>query len=57
MLYWSLVFLVIALLAGLFGFGAIAVTSYMIFRVLFFVFLVVFIVSLIMSLGGRRRLP
>ena len=57
MLYYSLVFLVIALLAGLFGFGIIAGTSYMIAKVLFFVFLVIFIVSLIMGLSGRRRLP
>ena len=57
MLYWSLVFLVIALLAGLFGFGLIAGTSYMIAKVLFFVFIVIFLVSLIMGFSGRRRLP
>ena len=57
MLYWSLMFLVIALLAGLFGFGLIAGTSYAIAKVLFFVFIVIFIVSLIMGLAGRKRLP
>ena len=57
MLYWSLVFLVIAILAGLFGFGIIAGTSYMIAKVLFFVFLVIFVISLIMGATGRRRLP
>jgi len=57
MLYWALVFLVIALLAGLFGFGLIAGTSYAIAKVLFFIFLVVFVISLIMGLSGRRRLP
>ena len=57
MLYWSLVFLIIALLAGLFGFGLIAGTSYAIAKVLFFVFLVIFIISLIMGFSGRRRLP
>jgi len=57
MLYWSLVFLVIALLAGLFGFGLVAGTSYAIAKVLFFVFLVIFIISLIMGFSGRRRLP
>jgi len=57
MLYWSLVFLVVALLAGLFGFGLIAGTSYMIAKVLFFVFIVIFLVSLIMGFSGRRRLP
>ena len=57
MLYWSLMFLVIALLAGLFGFGIIAGTSYAIAKVLFFVFIVIFLVSLIMGLAGRKRLP
>jgi len=57
MLYWSLVFLVIAIIAGLFGFGIIAGTSYMIAKVLFFVFLVIFVISLIMGATGRRRLP
>jgi uncharacterized membrane protein YtjA (UPF0391 family) len=57
MLYWSLVFLVVAILAGLFGFGVIAGTSYMIAKVLFFIFLVIFVISLIMGATGRRRLP
>ena len=57
MLYWSLVFLIIALLAGLFGFGLIAGTSYAIAKVLFFVFLVIFVISLIMGFAGRRNLP
>jgi uncharacterized membrane protein YtjA (UPF0391 family) len=57
MLYWSLVFLIVALVAGLFGFGLIAGTSYMIAKVLFFVFLVIFIISLLMGFAGRRRLP
>jgi uncharacterized membrane protein YtjA (UPF0391 family) len=57
MLYWSLVFLIIALVAGLFGFGLIAGTSWAIAKVLFFVFLVIFIISLIMGFSGRRRLP
>ncbi len=57
MLYWSLVFLVVAILAGLFGFGVIAGASYTIAKVLFFVFLVIFIISLIVGATGRRRLP
>ena len=57
MLYWSVVFLIIALLAGVFGFGLIEGTSFMIAKVLFFIFLIVFIVSLIMGFSGRRRLP
>jgi len=53
MLYWAMVFLVIALVAGLFGFGGIYVAAAGIAKILFFVFLVLFIVSLIA--GGTRR--
>lgn len=51
MLGWTLMFLLFALVAGLFGFGLIAGASYTIAKVLFFVFLVLFIVSLF---TGRR---
>ncbi len=47
MLYWTLIFLVIALVAGLFGFGGIASASAGIAKVLFAVFLVLFLVSLV----------
>jgi uncharacterized membrane protein YtjA (UPF0391 family) len=51
MLSWSLMFLVIALLAALFGFTTVAGTAYLAAKVLFFVFLVLFVLSLLM--GGR----
>lgn len=47
MLYWTLIFLVIALVAGLFGFGGIASASAGIAKILFAIFLVLFVVSLI----------
>lgn len=47
MLGWSLIFLVVAIIAGIFGFGRIAAGATSIARVLFFIFLVVFVVSLI----------
>ena len=47
MLYWTLVFLVVALVAGLFGFGGIASASAGIAKVQFAIFLVLFLVSLI----------
>ena len=53
MLGLALTFLLIALLAGLFGFGLIAGMSYGIAKILFFVFLVLFILSLIS--GSVRR--
>ena len=53
MLRWSLIFLIVALLAGIFGFTEVAGPSYLIAKVLFFVFLVLFVVSLLM--GSRTR--
>ncbi len=47
MLRFSIVFLLIALLAGAMGFTNIAGDSYVAAQVLFFVFLVLFIVSLV----------
>lgn len=54
MLYWSAVFFLIAILAGLFGFGNIAAGAVDIAKVLFFIFLVLFIVSGIAGLARRR---
>ncbi len=51
MLYYSIVFLLIALVAGILGFGVIAGTAAMIAKVLFLIFIVLFIVTL---LRGRR---
>jgi len=53
MLYWALVFLVIAIIAVLFGFGVIASAAAGIAKTLFFIFLVVFIISLIFGLSRR----
>ena len=54
MLRWSLIFLVIALIAGVFGFFEVAGTSMVIARVLFFVFLVLFVISLLMGSRTTR---
>ena len=51
MLYYALVFLLVALLAGAFGFFALAGTAAWIAKILFVIFVVVFLVSLI---TGRR---
>lgn len=55
MLYWAVVFLVIALVAALFGFGGIASAAAGIAKFLFFLFVVVFVILLVMGLIGRRR--
>jgi uncharacterized membrane protein YtjA (UPF0391 family) len=54
MLHWALVFLLIALVAGVFGFTGVYVAAAGIAKVLFFVFLVLFIVSLITGGVSRR---
>jgi uncharacterized membrane protein YtjA (UPF0391 family) len=51
MLYYAVIFLLIALAAGILGFGVIAGTAATIAKVLFVIFLVLFIVSL---LRGRK---
>jgi len=51
MLRWAILFLVVALVAALFGFGGVAGVGVEAAKILFFVFLVLFVVSLI--LGGR----
>jgi uncharacterized membrane protein YtjA (UPF0391 family) len=54
MLRMSLVFLIIALIAAVFGFGGIASTSAGIAKILFAIFIVLFVVSaLIGALRGR----
>jgi uncharacterized membrane protein YtjA (UPF0391 family) len=53
MLGLALTFLLIALVAGLFGFGLVGGMAYGIAKVLFFVFLVLFIISLVS--GSVRR--
>jgi uncharacterized membrane protein YtjA (UPF0391 family) len=51
MLYYSIVFLLIAILAGAFGFGGLAGSAALIAKILFFIFLVLFIGAL---LRGRK---
>jgi len=51
MLRWALAFLIIALIAGMFGFGLVAGVSIEAAKIVFFVFLVLFIVSLV---AGNR---
>jgi uncharacterized membrane protein YtjA (UPF0391 family) len=57
MLYYALVFLVIALFAGILGFGVVAFAAAEIARICFFVFIVLFLVSLISHLFRRTSLP
>lgn len=45
MLYWSIVFFIIALFAGIFGFSGIAAVSINFAQILFFIFFIGFIIS------------
>ena len=54
MLKWAITFLILALIAGLFGFGLIANFTFGIAKVLFYIFAVLFVVSLIFGRRGSR---
>ena len=51
MLYYALVFFVIAILAAILGFGGIAIAFAGIAKILFFLFIILFVVSLVMHVG------
>ena len=53
MLYYAAVFLVIALIAALFGFGGITAGATGIAKILFYIFLIVAVISLVMGLLRR----
>jgi uncharacterized membrane protein YtjA (UPF0391 family) len=57
MLYYALVFLVLALLAGALGFGVVAFAAAEIARICFFIFVVLFLVSLISHVFRRSSNP
>ena len=54
MLYWALMFLVVALVAALFGFGGIASAATGIAQILFVIALVLFLVTLLANFMRRR---
>ncbi|MCX7772975.1 MAG: DUF1328 domain-containing protein [Clostridia bacterium] len=51
MFKWAVVFFILAVISGIFGFGLIATVSFGIARILFYIFLVLFVLSL---LFGKR---
>lgn len=58
MLYWALVFFVVAIIAAVFGFGGIASASAGIAQLLFFIFLALLVISLIVHfVRGRGSRP
>ncbi len=53
LLYWALVFLVVAIVAALLGFGGIAGTAYSGASLLFWIAIILFVVTLIAGLVRR----
>lgn len=53
MLYWAFLFLVVALVAAVFGFGGIAATASGMAQILFVIALVLFVISLIAGFARR----
>lgn len=55
MLRWAVIFLVVAIVAAVFGFGGIAATSAQFAKILFYVAVILFVVSLVMGMSSRGR--
>jgi uncharacterized membrane protein YtjA (UPF0391 family) len=56
MLSWVVTFLIIALIAGILGFGGVAGASIEIAKIIFFVALLLFLVSAVIGVArGRNR--
>ncbi len=56
MLRWAFLFLVLALIAGLFGFGGVAVASAGIAKTLFMVFVVFAVIALVFGLVTGKKI-
>jgi uncharacterized membrane protein YtjA (UPF0391 family) len=56
MLRWALLFLIVAIIAAVFGFTGIALEAAWIAKVLFVVFLILFLISLVFG-GWRGSVP
>ncbi|HEX2366876.1 MAG TPA: DUF1328 domain-containing protein [Bradyrhizobium sp.] len=54
MLGWVVTFLIVALIAGILGFGGIAGASIEIAKVIFFIAVVLFLVSAVIGVSRRR---
>ncbi len=53
LLNWALAFLILAIIAGVFGFGGIAIAATDIAVILFYVFLILFLIAIVAGLVGR----
>ena len=56
MLRWALIFLIIGLVAGIFGFTGVEGAAVSIAKTLFFLFLVIFLVLMVMGLTIGKKI-
>lgn len=57
MLHWAISFLVIALIAAIFGFTGIVAVSIELAKILFFVFIVLFLIATVMHVLKGKAPP
>ncbi|HWJ99094.1 MAG TPA: DUF1328 domain-containing protein [Xanthobacteraceae bacterium] len=57
MLSWAVTFLVIALIAGVLGFGGIAIVSVELAKIVFFIAIALFLISAIAGMMRGRGAP
>jgi uncharacterized membrane protein YtjA (UPF0391 family) len=55
LLHWAVIFLIVAIVAAVFGFGGVAGTAMEGAKVLFWIAIVIFVISLIFGLMRRGR--
>ncbi|WP_372005601.1 DUF1328 domain-containing protein [Tistrella mobilis] len=55
LLHWAIVFLIVALVAALLGFGGVAGTAMAGAKILFWVAIVIFVITLVAGLMRRGR--
>jgi len=54
MLRYAVIFFIIAIIAGIFGFGGIAAGATEIAKVLFWIFVVIFVVSMVFGMLNKK---
>ncbi|MAF32275.1 MAG: DUF1328 domain-containing protein [Magnetococcales bacterium] len=57
MLYYSIIFLIVAVVSAVFGFGGIAAAATDIAVLLFYIFIILFAVSVVIGLVKGRKPP
>lgn len=51
MLYWAVIFFIVALISGIFGFSGIAAASAGIAQVLFYIFIIFFVITAVLHVA------